>query len=243
MKESMEIGRENEEGLPNQWPDNIDEEGKEFTKTMKKFFLECKDIHKIIMSSIALGLGLRETYFDEFVRTGDNTLRLLHYPPTSRELFREGAIRASPHTDYGSITLLFQDDRGGLQVQKEGNGTSATSRASPTSATGEANEANGTDGNWEDVTPIPDTIVVNAGDLLTRWSNGRIKSTKHRVVEPPVKTESEQYPARYSIAYFCNPDFDKEIEALPGTFGEGREKKWDAINSGDYLVQRLTATY
>lgn len=95
-------------------------------------------------------------------------------------------------------------------------------------------------GNFVDATPIEDTIVVNAGDLLARWSNDAIKSTKHRVVEPPVK--AEQYPARYSIAYFCNPNFDRTIEAIPGTFEEGK-KKYAAINSGDYLVKRLTDTY
>ena len=122
------------------------------------------------------------------------------------------------HSDYGSVTLLFQDMRGGLQVQTA-------------------------EGKWDDVTPIEDTVVVNAGDLLARWSNARVRSTIHRVVEPPAKGDGEEYPARYSIAYFCNPDFHKTIEALPGTFQDESEKKWPSINSGDYLVQRLTATY
>jgi isopenicillin N synthase-like dioxygenase len=113
------------------------------------------------------------------------------------------------------MTLLFQDMRGGLQVE------------SP-------------NGNFIDATPIADTIVVNAGDLLARWSNDTIKSTKHRVVEPA--TKEDEYPARYSIAYFCNPNFDKQIEAIPGTFQNG-EKKHAPINTGEYLVQRLSATY
>lgn len=74
-----------------------------------------------------------------------------------------------------------------------------------------------------------------------------IRSTRHRVVEPPLKTAAaaaDGYPPRYSVAYFCNPDFEKSIEALPGTYGGDKgEKKWDAINSGEYLVQRLSATY
>jgi isopenicillin N synthase-like dioxygenase len=117
--------------------------------------------------------------------------------------------------DIGSITLLFQDMRGGLQVE------------SP-------------NGNFIDATPIPDTIVVNAGDLLARWSNDTIKSTKHRVVEPPNK--AEEYPARYSVAYFCNPNFDKTIETIPGTYKD-KEIKYAPINAFDYLVQRLSATY
>lgn len=83
-------------------------------------------------------------------------------------------MRAGEHTDYGSITLLFQDSRGGLQVK------------SPS-------------GQFVDATPIEGTVVVNAGDLLARWSNDTIKSTLHRVVEPPTGA-GDPYPARYSIA-------------------------------------------
>jgi isopenicillin N synthase-like dioxygenase len=118
----------------------------------------------------------------------------------------------------GSITLLFQDSRGGLQVK------------SPL-------------GTFVDATPIPDTIVVNAGDLLARWSNDTIKSTKHRVVEPPAPPEGDVYPARYSIAYFCNPNFDKFIDAIPGTYADEKEKKYEGVNSGVYLERRLEATY
>jgi isopenicillin N synthase-like dioxygenase len=95
-----------------------------------------------------------------------------------------------------------------------------------------------------DATPISGTVVVNAGDLLARWSNDTIKSTLHRVVEPPVPEEGDVHPARYSIAYFCNPNFASYIEAIDGTYGaEKGEKKYPGINSGDYLVQRLAATY
>ncbi|KAL1619820.1 hypothetical protein SLS54_006417 [Diplodia seriata] len=116
--------------------------------------------------------------------------------------------------------LFIPDDRGGLQV------------LSPK-------------GTFVDATPIPDTIVINAGDLLERWANDTIKSTKHRVVEPPPKPGQEsldKYPARYSVAYFCNPDFDKVIEAIPGTYEEGKQK-YPAVLSGDYLAKRLSETY
>jgi isopenicillin N synthase-like dioxygenase len=98
-------------------------------------------------------------------------------------------------------------------------------------------------GTYVNATPIADTIVVNAGDLLARWSNDMIKSTKHRVVEPPVKQDAEIHPARYSMAYFCNPNFDRFIDAIPGTFDKARQKKYAGVKSGEYLVQRLTATY
>ena len=228
LKESIEIGREGEEEYPNRWPDfEGDEEGVEFKEVMQEFFGKCKELHCLVMSAIALGMGLGEDFFASFTSKGDNTLRLLHYPSVSKGVFEQGKqqMRAGEHSDYGSITLLFQDQRGGLQVMTPS-------------------------GKYVDATPIEGTVVVNAGDLLARWSNDLIKSTKHRVVEPPAVVEGEgeaqeeYYPARYSVAYFCNPDFDRWIEALPGTWeGEKGGKKYDGINTGDYLVQRLSATY
>jgi isopenicillin N synthase-like dioxygenase len=224
LKETMEIGRDGVEGYPNRWPDQLDDEGKEFTRTMQEFFGTCKDLHMQIMRAMALGMALPEHFFDEFTNGGDNTLRLLHYPPIPKDTFKKNPaqVRAGEHSDYGSLTLLFQDSRGGLQVRSPND-------------------------TFVDATPIPDAIVVNAGDLLARWSNDIIKSTRHRVVEPsaPEDNKSDMYPSRYSVAYFCNPNMDKFIEALPGTYGEevGLQKKYDGINSGEYLVQRLTATY
>lgn len=82
-------------------------------------------------------------------------------------------------------------------------------------------------GNFIDATPIEDTIVVNAGDLLARWSNDTIKSTKHQVVEPP--TKADVHPARYSIAYFCNPNYDRVIDVIPSTYDETQGKKYEAV--------------
>jgi isopenicillin N synthase-like dioxygenase len=219
-KETMEIGRESVPGMPNQWPDKFDAEGAQFTSVMKSFHNTCKDLHIQLMRAIALGMGLNKTFFDEFTAGGDNTLRLLHYPPVLKSVFADNkdAVRAGPHSDYGSVTLLFQDDIGGLEVK------------SPR-------------GTWVRAAPIKNTVVINAGDLLARWSNDTIKSTNHRVVQPPYESESEMYPRRYSVAYFCNPDFDKLIEALPGTYTTDSEKKYKAINSGEYLAMRLAATY
>ncbi|CAG8032413.1 unnamed protein product [Penicillium salamii] len=228
IKETMEIGRDGVEDRPNHWPDSLDEEGKDFKETMQSFFEMGQNLHKHIMQAIALGLNLPEHFFDEYIDTANNTLRLLHYPPVKQDVFKNNPnqVRAGEHSDYGSITLLFQDRHGGLQVR------------SPS-------------GTFVDATPIADTIVVNAGDLLARWSNDTIKSTRHRVIQPP-KSGLEGpddilgvYPARYSVAYFCNPDDDKLIEALPGTFGEDAhvDKKYSGITAGVYLIQRLTATH
>ena len=228
MKESYDIGREEEPRYPNPWPDDwADGAGAEFKRVMQDFFGRCKELHSIIMRAIALGFGFPATFFDQYVRRGDNTLRLLHYPAVSQDARNgEACVRAGLHSDFGSITLLFQDGTGGLQVEQQ-------------------NEP----GAFIDVPPRKGTIVLNSGDLLTRWSNGLIRSTKHRVIEPPGHRVSNSsgvavYPERYSVAYFCNPDFDRWIEALPGTWeGEKGGKKFEGVNSGDYLVQRLSAIY
>lgn len=144
---------------------------------MTDFFAQCKALHVEVMRAIAVGMGIDPHYFDGFLDVGDNTLRLLHYPAVDKKVFKinPGQVRAGEHSDYGSITLLFQDSRGGLQVK------------SP-------------NGQFVDATPIEGTCVVNAGDLLARWSNDTIKSTIHRVVEPPSQPDGDIHPPRYSIA-------------------------------------------
>ncbi|KAI5365054.1 Putative oxoglutarate/iron-dependent dioxygenase, isopenicillin N synthase-like superfamily [Septoria linicola] len=203
--------------MPNPWPQ--DAAGAKFRDQMIEFFDQCKGLHINIMRSIAVGLGIDEFWFDSYCDAGDNTLRLLHYPEVKSDVFKQkdvDQVRAGAHTDYGSITCLFQDMAGGLQVR------------SPT-------------GKFVDATPIASTVVVNAGDLLARWSNDTIKSTVHRVVEPP--TQSSVHPARYTIPYFCHPNHDSIIDAIPGTFSEDTPRKYAAVNCGEHLVKRLKATY
>lgn len=226
LKENMEIGKEGVEGMPNRWPAHFDEEGEEFTAFFKQFFNMAHNLNLTVMRAIALGMGIQdESFFDAYINQTDNNLRLLHYPPVAKSVFQNGQnrVRAGEHSDYGSITLLFQDSVGGLEVK------------SPK-------------GTWVRATPIQGTIVVNAGDLLSRWSNDEIKSTKHRVVQPPPSPEDLEndpngvFPARYSIAYFCIPNAEAFIEALPGTW-EDSGKKYPGVYSGQYQVQRLEETY
>lgn len=228
MKETLEIGREGVEDQPNQWPDHFDQDGKDFKETMQTFIEALNTLHKQIMQAIAFGMTLPEDFFDKYVDAGDSNLRLIHYPPVKKEVFQNNPNQArdAEHSDYGSITLLFQDHHGGLQVR-------------------------GPNGTFVDAEPIGDSIVVNAGDLLARWSNDTIKSARHRVVEPflPLgKTREdmpETYPSRYSIAYFCQPNNDKVIDALNGTFttvNEQTDKKYPPIMAGEYLAQRFSAT-
>ncbi|RDA89830.1 hypothetical protein CP533_6950 [Ophiocordyceps camponoti-saundersi (nom. inval.)] len=218
LKETFEMGIEPHPFLQNRWPA---EEGdlRGFKAQMMDFYERCQFIHYQVMVAIAIAMNLGPTFFDNYFDACDHQLRLLHYPEVKAEVFRAkpGQVRAGEHSDYGSITLLFQDDRGGLQVK------------SPT-------------GNYVDATPIPGTIVVNAGDLLARWSNDTIKSTLHRVVEPPRRVDGE-YPSRYSIAFFGNPNFSTIIETLPGTFLKEEDKKYEGVNSGKYITGRLALTY
>ncbi|OAR05658.1 hypothetical protein LLEC1_04916 [Akanthomyces lecanii] len=206
LKETMNFGREGDV-FANHWPDSFDDEGKMFRSNMLSFFDQCQLLNIQIMEAIAVGLGIQANWFDSFCDAANNNLRLLHYPEVSAEVFQKNKlqVRAGAHTDYGSITLLFQDMAGGLQVQAP-------------------------DGSFIDATPIPDTVVVNAGDMLARWSNDTIKSTKHRVVEPSRASQGDQtHPARYSIAYFCIPNADSLIEAIPGTYDDVRDKKYPSI--------------
>jgi len=243
LKESFEIGRSDQPEYPNLWPDKFDTAGVEFKKNMEAFFETGTKMHVQLMRAIATGLGIQEDWFDKHCKSADNNLRLLHYPRVKKEVLGTGAdddaaqagngnesksVRAAAHTDYGTVTLLFQDNAGGLQVRS----------------------ASGT---YVNATPIPGTIVVNAGDLLARWSNDQIKSTEHRVVKPPSQPEAVQgedgqveewYPARYSCVFFCNPDYTSFIEAIPGTYGGDKgERKYPGIKCEDYMVNRLASTY
>jgi isopenicillin N synthase-like dioxygenase len=108
LKESFEIGKEGEPEMPNHWPK--DSAGETFRAQMVTSFDHCKELHINIMRAIAVGLGIDEFWFDSYCDHGDNTLRLLHYPEVDAEVFRknENQVRAGAHTDYGSITCLFQ---------------------------------------------------------------------------------------------------------------------------------------
>ncbi|QRW05089.1 hypothetical protein RhiLY_04088 [Ceratobasidium sp. AG-Ba] len=216
-KESMEIGRDWDATWSNRWPDPKD--APKFKDTFLNFFQTCHELHAEVMSSIAMGLGLDEKFFDKLIDEQFHNLRLLSYPPIKRELLlKEGQARAGAHSDYGSLTLLFQDQVGGLEVQNP-----HTKQFQP-------------------ATPIPGTIVVNVGDLLARWSNDRLRSTLHRVVAPPVGN-GPTTPARQSIAFFCNPNGGAQISCLPNCEGPRGEKKYPTVQTEEYIVGRLRATY
>jgi len=145
-----------------------------------------------------------------------NTLRLLHYPPTKEVLRSEdmGMMRAGAHSDYGTFTILIQDDIGGLEVFDRFLQ------------------------NWVPVPPKPNTVLVNTADLLMRWSNDRMVSTLHRVA--PAKG-ADSMRSRYSIPYFVNPNAGHVVDSKDILPDEPRV--YEPIGAKQYLVQRLSSTY
>ncbi|KAF8138387.1 hypothetical protein EV363DRAFT_1427310 [Boletus edulis] len=214
MKETMEIGRDWDPVWRNKWPKEADSPG--YKQTMLQFFQTCHELHVTVMRSVALGLDLPECFFDQKIDQQHHNLRLLSYPSIRTKLLsQEGQARAGAHSDYGTITLLFQDSVrrcgiascliltcfcfqvGGLEVQNP-----HTQQFQPAA-------------------PIPGTIVVNAGDLLARWSNDVLRSTLHRVVAPPVT----------------------EDQSLPTCVNETNPSKYGSVTTEEYIVGRLAATY
>ncbi|GAA6037796.1 hypothetical protein JCM8097_005042 [Rhodosporidiobolus ruineniae] len=214
-KETMEIGKDYKEGafdspFENRWPDA---EQPDFKPFMNDFFATCHRLHLEIMRALALAMDLGEHFFDDKVNQQAHNLRLLNYPSIEREKIEGGGNRAGSHTDYGTVTLLFQDMVGGLEVQDK-------------------------EGNFVPAKPVPDTVVVNIGDLLQRWSNDVLSSTKHRVVLPHDLAES-MTPRRNSIAFFSNPNLHQLISCLPNTGGA----KYEPVETEAYLVKRLGETF
>ncbi|SJX64836.1 related to gibberellin 20-oxidase [Sporisorium reilianum f. sp. reilianum] len=217
-KESLEIGNDHDPVWKNEWPHERD--APRFKHTMLAFQKSAHELHMKIMSSIAIGLGLDARFFNDKCDEQWHTLRLLHYPSVKTDRLKvEGSARAGEHSDYGSITLLFQDSVGGLEAKNPHTGV------------------------YHAADPIPGTIVVNVGDLLARWSNDQLRSTLHRVKAPQaVDANAEYTPTRYSIAFFCNPNENQLIESLPN-FDSKEGSKYDRILTKDYLAKRLSETY
>ncbi|KAG8990447.1 hypothetical protein FRB94_000302 [Tulasnella sp. JGI-2019a] len=217
FKESIEIGRDWDSTWKNQWPPQSMLPN--FKPTFLDFFQTCHDLHARVMQSIAMGLNLPSSFFDDKIQEQYHNMRLLDYPPIDTQLLRaEGQARAGAHSDYGTLTFVFQDSVGGLEVQNPHTKV------------------------FHAATPIPGTIVVNVGDLLARWSNDTLRSTLHRVVAPPAH-DAPRTPARQSIAFFCNPNGGAVISCLPPCLKEGEKPKYSPVTTEDYIVGRLMATY
>ena len=181
----------------------------EFTDKGRELFRGFQRAGTQLLRAIALYLGLDEHYFDEKVEYGNSILRAIYYPPITRK--PASAIRAEQHEDINLITLLVGASAGGLQLLTA-------------------------DGEWVDVVPGEEEIVVNVGDMLQRLTNNALKSTTHRVVNPP---REEWHTDRLSIPFFLHPVADMSLDALPSTVTAERPRAYEPITAGEYLDERL----
>ena len=218
LKEAFNVGRDEPLGLGenaalrlNQWPVH----STQFQSVMEAFFEACAVAADEVLHAFALALRTPPEFFVRHHDQRDHTMRLLHYPPVGDTAVKPDQIRAGGHTDYGSITLLFQDEVGGLEVQS-------------------------VDGVWQPAPPLPGAMLVNTGDLMQRWTNDVFRSTPHRVGLPPAHL-AHRY--RDSIVFFCHPNMASRIECLESCIGPDRPVRYPPIDSQAHLMERLEATY
>lgn len=218
VKESFDTGNENSIYC-NFWPDEKVIPG--FKEFCQDYFDTNTKVSKFILRAIAVGMGLDEDFFIPYHSDSDNQLRFLHYPPTDVESLNSGkSERIAAHTDFGTMTMLLQDECGGLEVEDPY-----------------------IKGKFIPAPFIKNSLVVNIGDFLMRWSNDELKSTLHRVRAPPLEAKTGMTKVRYSIPFFISANKEKTIECLPGTYSDEKPKKYGPINSLEYLNMRLNATY
>ncbi len=208
LKEAFNIGKQEDGEIQNLSSYSLAQ-----NSSILAFYQVCTELANKVLQAFALALQLPEDFFANNHNQQNHTLRLLHYPPIQQPP-QTGQVRAGEHSDYGSITLLFQDEVGGLEVQ---------------TASGE----------WIAAPAIPGTVVVNTGDLMQRWTNHMFCSTKHRVMIP---NDDRLKQSRFSIAFFCHPNDDTEIACLDSCCRE-YPPIYAPILAGEYLLSRLQVTY
>ena len=180
----------------------------EFKELMQFFFAECLERAFLLQRILAKALELDEDFFVKFHSGQNISLRLLHYPACRSDKVQDSQLGAGAHTDYGLTTFLFQDSVGGLEICDQ-------------------------HGNWQDVEPDKSVVLINSGDLLERWTNGKYRSTLHRV-KPMTRGRD-----RFSIAFFVDPDSDTEVKVLDSFIGADSPRKFSDVKAGDYIRRRL----
>lgn len=212
LKEFYQLGQQVPAGHPlkAEYPDNVSvDEIPAFAGTGMELYKAFEASGGQLLRAIALYLDLDENYFDDKIELGNSILRAIHYPPITQE--PKSAIRAEQHEDINLITLLVGASAGGLQILDMQN-------------------------QWLDIVPGEDEIVVNVGDMLQRLTNNYLKSTTHRVVNPP---REEWHRPRLSIPFFLHPKSEMDLTCLSSTVTEDRPLAYDPITAGDYLNERL----
>jgi isopenicillin N synthase-like dioxygenase len=192
---------------PNQWPPGLDG----FRDVMMQYFERAHALGTLIVRGLERSLALRSGHFDGYLDNAAATLRLLHYPPQPADP-SPSEKGCGEHTDFGGVTLLLQDDSGGLQVwdaQRQG---------------------------WIDAPPIPDTYVVNIGDLFARWTNGRYRSTLHRVINLSGRE-------RHSVPFFFTGNPLHRVECLPSCLAPGQIATHAPVTVEEHLRECYRRTY
>ncbi|MBD3885603.1 isopenicillin N synthase family oxygenase [Phormidium tenue FACHB-886] len=213
IKETFNVGRETGLKQPersNRWPSGMED----FRTHVLAFYDACTLASDRIFEAFAIALDLPTDFIVNQHNQQNNILRLLHYPPVDG-VKPDHALRAGAHTDYGSLTLLFQESgSSGLEVQ---NGQ----------------------GEWIAAPALANTILVNTGDLMEHWTNGLFRSTNHRVVIPGDDWASH---SRYAAAFFCHPNEDAEISCIPSCQSSEQPPRYSTVMAGEYIRDRIQAS-
>jgi isopenicillin N synthase-like dioxygenase len=215
LKEFWQSGQVVSDGDPvkNEYPDNVQvDELPGFNKITREVYQRLEEAGKHLLHAISVYLNLTENYFDDKVHNGNSILRAIHYfPIMDPDSLPDDAVRAGAHEDINLITLLIGASADGLEVLTR-------------------------EGKWYAVKPNAEDIVVNVGDMLQRLTNNKLKSTTHRVVNPPRELMKN---SRFSVPFFLHPKADMDLTALESCIDEMHPKAYADITAGEYLDERL----
>ena len=212
LKEFWHFGQyvENDDKLLKEYPSNVEvTENVQFNIIGKQTYRLLEKTSKYVLRALALYLNLDEFYFDKYIVNGNSILRPIHYPPILEK--PKDAVRAAAHGDINLITLLMGAQGRGLQVKNN-------------------------KGIWIDAIASKDQLMINVGDMLSRHTNNKLKSTVHRVINPSKELMKK---SRYSIPFFMHPISDMELNVLESCIDENNPKSFDDITAGEFLNQRL----
>ena len=212
LKEFWHFGQyvEDNPKLEEEYPHNITvKELSNFNVIGKETYQMLEKTAKYVLRALALHLELEEIYFDEWIKNGNSILRPIHYPPITEE--PKNAVRAAAHGDINLITLLMGAHGKGLQVKNH-------------------------KGEWVDAIARPDQLMINVGDMLSRLTNNKLKSTIHQVVNPPKELWGT---SRYSIPFFMHPVSEMPLNCLEACITTDNPKQFEDITAGAYLNERL----
>ena len=212
LKEFWHFGQyvEDNDALAAEYHDNVTvTELPVFNTVGKEAYQQLEKTALYVLRALALHLDLEETYFDGYIKNGNSILRPIHYPPITEE--PKDAVRAAAHGDINLITLLMGAHGKGLQVQNH-------------------------EGQWIDAIAQPNELMINVGDMLSRLSNNKLKSTIHQVVNPPRELWGS---SRYSIPFFMHPVSHMPLNCLENCISEENPKQFEDITAGAYLHERL----